>query len=54
LVLAETVKGKGISFMENQPPWHHRVPTAQEYEAALAELDALEDLWHRENHEPLP
>lgn len=43
LVLAHTVKGKGISFMENQVAWHHRVPTDTEYAQAMLELDeALE------------
>jgi transketolase len=39
LVLAHTVKGKGISYMENVPKWHHGVPTEQQYEDALNELD---------------
>jgi transketolase len=39
LVLAHTVKGKGISYMENVPKWHHGVPTEQQYEEALTELD---------------
>ena len=42
LVLAETVKGAGISFTENQVAWHHHVPTADELARALAELDAAE------------
>ncbi len=42
LVLAHTVKGKGISFMENQVGWHHRVPTEAEYAQAMLELDAAE------------
>lgn len=42
LVLAHTTKGKGISFMENQIQWHHRVPTKEEYAAALLELDEAE------------
>ncbi|MCS7337606.1 MAG: transketolase [Verrucomicrobiae bacterium] len=41
-VIADTVKGKGISFMENDPKWHHGVPNANELAAALAELDAAE------------
>lgn len=40
LVLAHTVKGKGISFMENAKTWHHKVPTAAELQTALAELTA--------------
>jgi transketolase len=42
LVLANTVKGKGVSFMENTVKWHHRVPNDEEYEKALAELDAAQ------------
>lgn len=39
LVLAHTVKGKGISFMEDNTQWHHRVPTDAEYAIAMLELD---------------
>lgn len=42
MVLAHTVKGKGISFMEDQIQWHHRVPTDKEYAAALLELEQAE------------
>ena len=38
IVIAHTVKGKGISFMENEFSWHARVPTATELELALVEL----------------
>ncbi len=41
LVVARTVKGKGISFMENDPSWHHRTPTPGEYGRAQSELAAL-------------
>ena len=41
LVLARTVKGKGISFMENDPHWHHHVPSDEQYERAQQELDRL-------------
>lgn len=37
-VIANTVKGKGISFMENGVEWHHKVPSAAQYEAAIKEL----------------
>ncbi|MGQ0709290.1 MAG: transketolase [Rhodoferax sp.] len=37
-VIARTVKGKGISFMENNNEWHHNRLTKTPYEAALAEL----------------
>jgi transketolase len=43
VIIAHTIKGKGISFMENQLKWHHGVPDKKEYELALSELDnALE------------
>lgn len=41
MVIARTVKGKGISFMENQVKWHHHVPTDEQYERAQQELDRL-------------
>jgi transketolase len=42
LILAHTTKGKGVSFIENQVKWHHRVPTDDELARALAELDQAE------------
>jgi transketolase len=41
-VIANTVKGKGISFMEDIAKWHHGVPNESELRAALAELAAAE------------
>jgi transketolase len=41
-VIANTIKGKGISFMENVVKWHHGVPTEQELQQALHDLDAAE------------
>jgi transketolase len=41
LIIAHTVKGKGVSYMEDQLKWHHGVPSEQEYETALKELDAV-------------
>jgi transketolase len=38
LIIAHTIKGKGVSFMENSVKWHHGVPDAPQYEAALGEL----------------
>ena len=40
MILAHTVKGKGVSFMENDILWHYRTPQGEEYEAALKELEA--------------
>lgn len=41
LVMANTIKGKGVSFAENVPVWHHHVPNDEQLEAAHAELRAL-------------
>lgn len=38
VILARTVKGRGISFMENRAEWHGRAPDREEYEKAMAEL----------------
>jgi transketolase len=40
VLLAHTVKGKGVSFMENKPAWHAKAPNEQEYQQAKAELAA--------------
>lgn len=37
-VVANTIKGKGVSFMEDRVEWHHKVPTAEQVAAALVEL----------------
>jgi transketolase len=37
-LIAHTVKGKGVSFMENKLLWHYRTPQGEEYKAALREL----------------
>ena len=40
-IIAKSVKGKGVSFMENQVNWHGAAPNAEQYEIAMAELDAV-------------
>lgn len=40
VLIAKTVKGKGVSFMENDAGWHGKAPNAEQYEKAVAELDA--------------
>ena len=40
-LIAHTTKGKGVSFMENSVLWHYRIPRGAEFDAALAELEAL-------------
>lgn len=37
-IIAKTVKGKGVSFMENKASWHGKVPSSEEYELAMKEL----------------
>ena len=39
LIIANTIKGAGISFMENQVSWHHKVPSQSEYDLAIHELN---------------
>ena len=39
-VIANTVKGKGVSFMEDRVEWHHKVPTREQVALALGELGA--------------
>lgn len=44
VIICKTVKGKGVSFMENDAGWHGKAPNAEQYEVALAELKkAYED-----------
>lgn len=40
-IIATTVKGKGVSFMENQVNWHGSAPNAEQYETAMNELKAV-------------
>ena len=39
-LIAHTVKGKGVSFMEDKLLWHYRSPQGTEYERAIAEVEA--------------
>lgn len=41
MVVANTVKGKGVSFMEGIPIWHYRSPSPEEYQTALSELKEI-------------
>ncbi|PHQ81697.1 MAG: transketolase [Coxiella sp. (in: Bacteria)] len=40
VIVCNTTKGKGVSYMEDVPIWHYRAPSAEEYQVALAELAA--------------
>lgn len=45
IIIASSVKGKGVSFMEDQVSWHGAAPNAEQYEQAMAELkEALKEL----------
>ena len=39
VVIAHTVKGKGVSFVEGHGPWHHKIPNEQEYAEIMKELE---------------
>ena len=41
VVIAHTVKGKGVSFMENEKKWHHGVMTREQYEQAVKEIEEV-------------
>ena len=38
IIIAKTVKGKGVSFMENKVEWHGKAPSEEEYKIAIKEL----------------
>ena len=40
-IICKTVKGKGVSFMENKAEWHGSAPNAEQYEQAMKELEAV-------------
>ncbi len=40
-IIAKTVKGKGVSFMENQVSWHGSAPNDEQYEVAMADLEKV-------------
>ncbi|WP_019909496.1 transketolase [Paenibacillus sp. HW567] len=43
LIMANTIKGKGVSFAENVPAWHHHVPSDEQLQLAHAELQGYID-----------
>ena len=42
VIIAKSVKGKGVSYMENQASWHGAAPNAEQYEIAMRDLGAAE------------
>ena len=43
-IVAKTVKGKGVSYMENQAAWHGSAPNADQYGVGVADLDKIEEV----------
>lgn len=41
VIIMKTVKGKGVSFMENQAPWHGTAPNDEQYAAAMSDLEKV-------------
>ena len=56
-LIAETVKGKGLSLMENNPAWHWRMPSKKELKVFKSELgitdEELEEVRRRSNAESI-
>ena len=38
-IIANTIKGKGVSFMENNVDWHHKAPNPEQFQKALSEYE---------------
>lgn len=45
VIIAHTIKGKGVSFMENNPDWHGKAPSKQEFGQAIKEISEKEDMY---------
>ena len=44
MIIARTIKGKGVSFMENEAVWHGTPPELEDYDRAMAELGVIPSL----------
>ena len=51
IIIAETIKGKGVSFMENKAEWHGKAPNEEEYNRAMKELKLEADKIEHNIHE---
>ena len=47
VIICKTIKGKGISFMENKANWHGKVPNEEEYKKAMNELEV--NIWNQQD-----
>jgi len=45
-IITKTVKGKGVSFMENNPNWHGKAPNEEEYNIAIKDQIEIEAKYH--------
>lgn len=48
MIIANTIKGNGSSVMENKANWHHKVPTQEEYDQIIKDLDARKEVFLNE------
>ncbi|WP_092451644.1 transketolase [[Clostridium] fimetarium] len=44
ILIANTVKGKGSTVMENKPAWHHHIPTKEEYDLIMKDFEARKEM----------
>ncbi len=49
MVIAHTIKGKGISYMEDELVWHHKVPNDAQFALAMTELESAIQEWENKN-----
>ncbi len=49
LIIAHTIKGRGVSFIENQVHWHHKVPNDDEFQLAMDEFAEAKIAWEQKN-----
>ena len=43
VIIANTIKGKGVSFMENEASWHGKAPNKEQYNQAIKELAQVKE-----------
>lgn len=50
-IIAKTVKGKGVSYMENQAGWHGKAPNDEQYAIAMSDLDKIDEELEKEGEQ---
>ena len=48
VIIQKTIKGKGVSFMEDQASWHGAAPNDEQFAQAMSDLDAIEESINKE------